>query len=553
MSDSTNQRTHLDENTTVGQSSLHHDSIIGEQEYFNNNLFDNESIKSNSFENNINAQEKEEQLKHNNISKKHSTHLNLDNLIYYIICKSCQSFFLIKFLNYNYMTIKCKCSLIKNINPIEFASLHCSNTSIYSKKENFDKKKFKKYIKYCMECKKDLDEESLKDIAMPNNENGKITAHETHHLIDLFNNKKDIKILNDCLYKIKEDSPQNRKAIKSILSNLIKDYKNYPNYYAYKTIKNAAEFLSKEILPCPKEPLKLVKLKIINSFKNLEKNLDYTNSFYKIEIDGRETHEMIESLDILKNKQFKELEKFEIKNVQKLTDISALKTCSFQNLKKLFISDEDINNDCIDVIKNLKAPKINFISLYNNKITSPEIFDSTKNLNTLEKFYIGCNKLNLNELPNKDKKYYFPPNLTELGISFNFTTETNYFITNNLNIENIKKLYVNGNGLTSLKIFNNYPFKQLEYFWAKGDKEKGYLENIEEINNLKNNKNLKKIVFKQNNIRNIEKLVDIIPNFPNLEFLDLRDNEIPRNQIQTVLNKIKEKGFDKLIIRHNYY
>ena len=89
----------------------------------------------------------------------------------------------------------------------------------------------------------------------------------------------------------------------------------------------------------------------------------------------------------------------------------------------------------------------------------------------------------------------------------------------------------------------------MEQFWVKGDKERGCLTNIEEINYLKNKETIKVIVLKQNNIKNIEKLVDIISSFPKLEFIDLRDNEIPNNEIKTVLSKIKEKGFENLVIK----
>ena len=94
----------------------------------------------------------------------------------------------------------------------------------------------------------------------------------------------------------------------------------------------------------------------------------------------------------------------------------------------------------------------------------------------------------------------------------------------------------------------NVHFKQLEQFWVKGNKERGRIENIEEINKKKKKGSIKVIVLKQNSIKNIEKLVDIISSFPKLEKLDIRDNEIPRNEIQTVLNKIKEKRFENLKI-----
>ena len=547
-------KTESNDNLTIDNHSSNNNSIFEENQI--NTLFDNESVKSNSLANNIDEQEKEKaqqaNLSNNNNSNEKFTSFQSEEKSYlltpvYIECKVCKRFFSIKFYNYNYISIKCRCGLIKNISPHTFISKYCSSNSNYFN----NGKKIKKYTKYCVECKRDLYDENLKDKAVPYNENGKINEHETHHVCDLFNNKKEIKQINQKLEDITNNSTYNQIYIKNILKSLIKDYKNYPNYNAYKTITNAAEFLNKSILPASNEPLKLTVLKNIFSFNSLKQSLNDTNSFYKIEIDGRETKEIFENLDIFLNKVFNELVKLEIKNIKGLKDIKALTTCFFPNLIKLFLSGENLNNTCIDILKSMKKiiPNIKFISLYNNKITSPEIFEVINEFQTLEKFYIGCNELDLNKLPNKNKKFIFPPNFIELGITFNFTKETNYFIVNNFNLENLKILYVSGNGFTSLKMFEKVHFKQLEQFWVKGDKERGRIENIEEINYLNEKGSIKVIVLKQNSIKNLEKSVDIISSFPKLEELDIRDNEIPRNEIQTVLNKIKEKRFENLKIK----
>lgn len=408
-------------NLTYVPSTTNDNTIISDIDYYSNSLFDNESKKSNSFANAISEEEKEKKKQSNLNNKKSSQNSDSNKKIslspIYIKCKFCNKFFLIKFYNYYYISVKCKCSVIKNISPQEFISDYCSNK---------DEKLFKKYTKYCMECKKNLDEESMKDKAEPYNENGKITAHETHHLINLFNIKKKIKIIKEKLNDIDKDSPKN----KIIILNLINNYKDHPDYYAYKTIKNATKFLSKEIFKNPRMPLKCIKLKNIYSFEELKKNKNFSNSFLKIEIDGKETKEKYENLDLFQNLEFNELVKLEIKNVKTLKDIKALTTCSFPNLKKLFLSDEEIDDNCIDIIKSMQKniPNIKFISLYNNKITSPEIFEAIKKFKTLEAFYIGCNEFYLNKFPNKNKKYIFPHKLIVLGIAYNFNKETNYFI-----------------------------------------------------------------------------------------------------------------------------
>ena len=57
----------------------------------------------------------------------------------------------------------------------------------------------------------------------------------------------------------------------------------------------------------------------------------------------------------------------------------------------------------------------------------------------------------------------------------NFTKETNEFISNNLNIENIKSLFINYDGITSLKMFENIKVKRIEDFWIRGDYKEGVI------------------------------------------------------------------------------
>ena len=190
------------------------------------------------------------------------------------------------------------------------------------------------------------------------------------------------------------------------------------------------------------------------------------------------------------------------------------------------------------------------MNFFDNNMTSPEILGMAIYFETLEIFYIGKNDLDLNLLHDKNKKYSFPPNLKELGIGNNFNQYTNIFISKNLELENIKSLFVNGDRFTSLKIFENIKFKQLEELWVRGDKDKGYLTDIKDINYIQGKETIKKIVLKQNRINNIEELVNIISSFPNLNLLNLEDNKIDKKKIEKIINQIKLKGFEKLKIKY---
>ena len=111
-------------------------------------------------------------------------------------------------------------------------------------------------------------------------------------------------------------------------------------------------------------------------------------------------------------------------------------------------------------------------------------------------------------------------------------------------------LYVSGDEIYSLRMFENIKFKRLEEFWAIGDIQKRCIESIEEIRYLKGKETIKKIVFNQNRIKDIDRIVDIVPSFPNLELLSIKNNNIPKEKIEKVIQELKEKGIKKLRIEY---
>ena len=102
-------------------------------------------------------------------------------------------------------------------------------------------------------------------------------------------------------------------------------------------------------------------------------------------------------------------------------------------------------------------------------------------------------------------------------------------------------------------MFERIIFNQLEEVWIRGDIKAGYIESIEEIRYLqsKENKNIQKIILKQTRIKDIEKLIDILSSFPKLELLNIEGNKIEKERIKRVIEKIKEKKFEKLKIQYN--
>ena len=487
----------------------------------------------------------------------------------YILCSSCNEYFDIISLNMEYIDIECKCRFLKNCPINEFEKKQNNNfffdNDKFGCKLHFENNSNEHFVKYCLDCKKDLCKQCLKEIAKFNNDKGQHTTHEVHDLIDLLNIDKDIEETKNLIESLNfEKKPEKiidseksyiiendeEPIIKRLILDLLKCYKGRPSYNGYKAIKVSKAFLTQPFKQKIEKNLKQEELIKINSIKELKENIQKFDKFYKIIIEGEETKEEIENLDILKNKTFIKLEVIRINTIKKLNNIDALASCTFPELKELVIGETELDDKCIDVIKNLKLPKIKFISFFSNNISSPEIFGAVEKFDTLEKYYIGSNKIDINKLPDKNTIYNFPKNI-ELGISKMFNENNNSFITEHLNLENIKILYVSGNEISSLKMFDKITFNQLEEFWIRNEVGHG-LESIEDINYLKDKKSIKKIVFKQNNIKDIEKLVDIICQFKNLELLNIEDNGIGKEKIESVIKQIKEKGeLKKLKFKYN--
>ena len=467
----------------------------------------------------------------------------------YYICSECQRQYSFKKVDNKNIRIECGCKIVKNCNSDEFIHKYCSlsNLNNLGCKKHSKKDKIQKYTHYCKDCKKNLCAICLESKSQYINNKGIVKEHETHELINLLSILPEIEEKKK-LFNIINNNDTHEVYIKNLINNLLDHYEQSPNYYAYKAIKSCKEFLkSTSNSDNNKEqelnPENLIK---ISSIKELKEKIHSSRLIGKIEIESQDTDDILEDLKIFENKVFNELTVLHLENIKTLTDIKALYTCFFPKLKKLIIEKGNLGNDCIHVIKKLNLPEIKHLSFFDNNITSPEIFETIKNFPNLELFYIGCNPIEVNDLKDENFKYIFPESLKELGISDIFTNETNPFIFNHLNLENIQSLYLNGDGFTTLKMFENKNLK-LKELWIRGS-EKGYIKSIEELNYLKYIKSLEKIVLKQNKIKDIEKLVDIISNFPNLKLLNIQDNEIEEIKVEKIREILKEKGYEYLEI-----
>ena len=121
-----------------------------------------------------------------------------------------------------------------------------------------------------------------------------------------------------------------------------------------------------------------------------------------------------------------------------------------------------------------------------------------------------------------------------MGLTNNFNEELIHFIKylENGN-ENIKKIYMNNNNLSSLECLTEVKFNITEEFWAINNK----INDIKEINYLINKEKIKAIYLNENNISKIDNdFLNILESFPNLKMINLE-----KNPINFIAKNIKEK------------
>ena len=470
----------------------------------------------------------------------------------HIICIYCGENFVFNFFNKKYISAECGCKIHKNDTLNNFINNH----AVRGKKREFgcDEHNHKKYLMYCKDCKCNLCEDCLLEKSKFNNDNGKHTKHETHTKVDLASIKTKFGELEDIIQNVQKMGKFDKSnKILYLINNLISHYDEVTSYSVYKTLENTEKFLLSNMnntinQKSGKNDKKYEELNKISSIKQLNNLINSPQSIYKIKINGEKTGEKLIDLSLFQNKKFNELKILTLNNVR-LKSISALSSCSFPKLKRLDFECNELTDDCLEVLDKIELPEIKILNLFDNKITSPRIFEVINKFKTLKSFFIGKNAFNIKELKTC-VKYELNENLEELGITNNFTKETYKFILN-LNLENIKILYVQGNGFTSFELFENIKFKKLEEFWSRGTIDKGYLEDINEIMHFQGKETIKNIVLKVNKIKNIEKLIEIIQFFPNLKFLNIEDNGIEKERCEKVLNKIKSiKGFEDFVLKY---
>ena len=498
----------------------HLNSIIYNTSYSNNSSSSNENENS------------EQNRKRKNRKKLKSRFFICNN-----ICKKGLNF---EFNECNMVECECDCRLIKDCTVDNFIKRntirHKDELEPYCKclKHN------KKFIEYCINCSSDICEDCLEEKKTYINFNEELKYHEDHKRIKLEDVDDILDEIKKLLRKIKkEELPEGdigNRRIFNIILNLVKKYKYYPCYNLYKSLSNSRNYLLNFHFPKMKTMLK------ITSIEDLKKNIKNSDLIKTIKIN----YKKFSDISIFKEMKLKFLEELELIG-NGIKDITPLKYCNFENLKILHLSDNKLNNECINILKNIRIPNLELLNLFRNKITTTEVFGILKEkyFPKLNTFYIGENKFDKKEIA-KNKTYYFPPKIKIFGFTGIVSSENIDFIYK-LKIEKLKNFFISRSLLSSISFIKKINFENLEEFIANFNQ----LTNLNELSyfNDKTKQTLKKIYLKGNKISNFDKIENIIKDFKNLKEINLEDNPIDFNKYKELIERIENERGIKIVYK----
>ena len=93
----------------------------------------------------------------------------------------------------------------------------------------------------------------------------------------------------------------------------------------------------------------------------------------------------LDDLSFLKDSKLIYLKRLELR-INNIKDISPLKDCSCSNLINLNLSHNQLNNDSIEILLNMKLDNLEKLNLFDNKITTVKIFKLREKFKNLKNF-----------------------------------------------------------------------------------------------------------------------------------------------------------------------
>ena len=453
------------------------------------------------------------------------------------ICEKCYSvtqIIKIGIENYKiYLKCECLCYIIEDITIEDFYKefektkiIKIKNIKIFSNSFcNIHKKA--KYELYCKDCHQDLCPDCIGE------------DHINHDLFYFNNNyiKKIIEKTKEINNEKNNNNNNNLKYTKELLKHLIDIYEDSPCYNIYSNIINVYNFyednkntlnenISNIIINIKERKIK----KKIRFPRELKENSNNGEKIAKIYICKKG----FDHFDEMMLKDMSELEVLVLAD-NNISSIKPLIKKEFPKLTHLNLGKNRLGDENIEYIKNLKAPELNQLNLFENNLTKNEIFESIKHFNNLKEFFIGTNKINFNK--NFDEKYYEFPTFERIGLGFGVFSNESIQYLSHIKMEKLKDLYLNANNLNSIQFIEKLTFTELEAIHFMNN----FIKDFEPLIKFKDNfKTINKINLKNNMISDITNLEKLVEAYPNLKHLNLSENKIDLNNKDNkeIINKI---------------
>ena len=457
--------------------------------------------------------------------------------LYIFICYCCRSTPKIKIIDRQTINIKCHneykiISIDEDISANYFyendikmnagekiEDLYCKRHSQY--------KVFSKYERYCLHCKRNL----CRDC-------NHITSCENHNFKSLKLDNNIQKYLQDYIEKYSLVEKGTEFYFCNLIEVLLFTNEQYPNINTLTSLENIYKFLKGE-----NHLIKIKKGRIIYNMDNLSIRKSCQQSYqsiYKIFFNNNNFRNIRYLTKILKktNNNISLIKLFLGGN--NLTSIKYLAKASIKNnflvdLKHLDIGRNNLGDNNIKYICELNCNKLEKLYLYSNNFTDYSIFNKiSEKFKNLKGFYLGFNRFNQDTI-NKLTKCEFPK-LEAIGLNYAFN-EDNYEKLSLLNMKNIKYLYIQYNGIGSLKfLFNMGLINLVELHLNSNNLNEIDLEEI--FNNFKM---IKGLYIENNILTNIINL-DALKNKDNFSELFIQNNKLDsemKNKIKQLINEVK--------------
>ena len=205
-----------------------------------------------------------------------------------------------------------------------------------------------------------------------------------------------------------------------------------------------------------------------------------------------------------------------------ISDISALTKIEFDNLEKLNLNTNQLDDDMIDNIENIKAENLKSLNLSFNYFTNFKLFKAINKFQYLEIFKLESNPFDEEVDINTIKEEYIFFSMRKLYLSNGiFSNETVRFLTK-CKFGQLEVLDISGNNIESLNFLNDLQFVN---------------ENQKVIP-------LKKIYLNNGDITDmqLECYKDKELQFPNLEKIEIKNNLIKKSDSLIALKKHLENN-----------